>query len=130
MRCFYYDGNCIYGDHSLIKTMYVRPVNCNDFISTVIQSEQRTQQSFRNSESVKPLCRKMIHCFEALQSKLFTVSKCSSRNDSMFRSAPIGSRITNHLVQIETSKRVSQIISFRSDIFNCKEPLKMVYNSE
>ncbi len=45
--------------------------------------------AFPNSESVKPLCRKMIHCFEALQSDHI------SRN-IWFRSG-LRSGFTNHL---------------------------------
>ncbi len=35
----------------------------------------------------------------------------ASQNDSLFRSAPIGSRIKNHLIQIGTSKRVHESFS-------------------
>ncbi len=38
----------------------------------------------------------------------------ASQNHSLFRSAPIGSCIVNHFIQIETSKHISQIIWIRS----------------
>ncbi len=38
----------------------------------------------------------------------------TSQNDSLSRRAPIGSRMTNHLIQIGTSKCVSWIIWYRS----------------
>ncbi len=65
--------------------------------------EHSINWAFWNSESVKPLSRKMIHCFEALQ----------SYRESFDSERDFKAHITNHLIQNGTSKRVSQIIWFR-----------------
>ncbi len=60
----------------------------------------------RNSESIKPLRRKMIHCFEALQSD----------RESFDSERDFKARFANHLFSSGTSKRVSRIICFRAGL--------------
>ncbi len=60
----------------------------------------------RKSESIKPLRRKMIHCFEALQSD----------RESFVSERDFKARFTNHLFPSGTSKRVSRIICFRAGL--------------
>ncbi len=60
----------------------------------------------RHSESIKPLRRKMIHCFEALQSDL----------ESFVSERDFKARFANHLIPSGTSKRVSRIICFRAGL--------------
>ncbi len=60
----------------------------------------------RNSESIKPLRRKMIHCFEALQSD----------RESFVSERDFKARFANHLFPSGTSKRVSRIICFRAGL--------------
>ncbi len=60
----------------------------------------------QKSESIKPLRRKMIHCFEALQSD--RESFVSERDFKVL--------FANHLFPSGTSKRVSRIIWFRAGL--------------
>ncbi len=85
----------------------------------------------RNSESIKPLRRKMIHCFEALQSDresfdweqtskhvsriiCFRAGLQSAFRESFDSERDFKARFANHLIQSGTSKRVSRIILFQS----------------
>ncbi len=87
----------------------------------------------RNSESIKPLRRKMIHCFEALQSDLESFvserdfkarfanhliqSGTSKRlRESFVSERDFKARFANHLIQSGTSKHVSRIICFRAGL--------------
>ncbi len=60
----------------------------------------------QKSESIKPLLRKMIHCFEALQ-----LDRGSFDSERDFKAL-----FANHLFQSGTSKRVSRIICLRAGL--------------
>ncbi len=83
----------------------------NDFISRWFKQqinyiEKANKEHYqRNSESIKPLHGKMIHCFEALQSD----------RESFVSERDFKARFANHLIQSGTSKRVSRIICFERD---------------
>ncbi len=70
----------------------------------------------QKSESIKPLRRKMIHCFEALQSEQI-----------IWFERDFKARFANHLFQSGTSKRVSRIIWFRAGL---QSAFRESFNSE
>ncbi len=73
----------------------------------------------RNSESIKPLSRKMIHCFEALQSEQiiwFRAGLQSAFRESFDSERDFKARFANHLFPSGTSKRVSRLICFRAGL--------------
>ncbi len=73
----------------------------------------------RNSESIKPLRRKMIHCFEApIGSRIiwFRAGLQSAFRESFVSERDFKVRFANHLFPSGTSKRVSRIICFRAGL--------------